>query len=153
VQILLISLAPVLMLASLWCLWRAVRLLIGWRPATASVVNSDYGEGQQQEDFWVRNSLMTTRGFSWRDGEDGRLIEDRIFFDDAAGMRHRVTVKRRVRRGWRPWSVYTIWYDPAAPGERVTAFGPGHWLLLALVWGACLAMLFVTGTQLAGAKG
>jgi hypothetical protein len=149
----LIFIAPCLMLASLWCLWRAWRLLSAWRPAVATVLNSDYDEGQQQEDFWIQNSLMTSRGFHWNDGEHGRMIEDRICFDDADGVRHRATVKRRVRRGWRPWSVYTVWYDPEAPDARVTAFGPGYWLLLALVWAACLAMLFAAGMRVAGKAG
>ena len=149
-QNLLIFLAPCLVVAMLWCLWRAWTMLSGWRPVTASVLNSDYDEGQQQEDFWIGNSLMTTRGFSFRDGEHQRLIEDRICFEDEEGVRHRASVKRRARRGWRPWSHYIVWYDPAAPAERVSAFGPGYWLLMALCWGVGLALVFVAGMGLTG---
>jgi hypothetical protein len=149
----LIVAAPCLALATLYCLWRAAHLFVTWRPAAASVVDSDYDEGQQQEDFWIGNSLLTSRGFSFRDGEHARLIEDRILFEDAHGERHCATVKRRVRRGWRPWSVYIVWYDPEAPGERVTVFGPGYWLLMAMVWGCLLALLFATGIRAAGVKG
>ena len=151
-ETLLILAAPCLALATLYCLWRAAHLFVTWRPAAASVADSDYDEGQQQEDFWIGNSLMTSRGFSFRDGEHARLIEDRILFEDADGERHRATVKRRVRRGWRPWSVYIIWYDPEAPDEKVTAFGPGYWLLMALVWAALLALLFAAGMRAAGVK-
>ena len=150
---LLVIAAPLLVLATFYCLWRAGRLFGGWRPAVANVLDSDYGEGQQSEDFWSFGfTAFTSRGWSWRDGEDGRLIEDRICFEDGDGNRHRATVQRRVRRGWRPSSVYTIWYDPENPA-RVTAFGPGHWLLLALVWAAMLATLLATGMQLAGKIG
>lgn len=97
-------------------------------------------------------TAFTARGWRWRDGEHGRLIEDRIVFEDADGARHRATIDRRVRRGWKPCSVYTVWYDPAAPDARVTSFGPGHWALLALVWGVGLAGLFGVGMQLAGVK-
>ena len=144
--------APCLMLAALYCLWRAAHMVMTWRPATANVVNSDYEEGQQQEDFWIGNSLLTSRGFSIRDGEHARLIEDRVVFEDADGERHRATVKRRVRRGWRPWSVYIVWYDPEAPAQRVTAFGPGYWALMALVWGLLLVVLFGAGMRMVGAK-
>jgi hypothetical protein len=147
---LLIVAAPVLMLAALYCLWRAVRMFAAWRPAVASVTRSDYDSGQQSEDFWSFGfTAFTSRGWSWRDGENGRLIEDEIFFEDGEGRRHRATVQRRVRRGWRPSSVYTIWYDPEDP-DRVTAFGPGYWVMLALVWAVMLGSLFSLGMRLAG---
>jgi hypothetical protein len=149
---LLILAAPALMLALLYCLWRAGHLLAAWRPAVASVTGSDYDRAQQSEDFWCFGfTLFTSRGWNWRDGEHGRLIEDEISFDDRTGQSHRATVQRRVRRGWRPSSVYTIWYDPEDPA-RVTAFGPFHWLMLALVWAVTLASLFNLGMTLAGKR-
>jgi hypothetical protein len=126
----LIVAAPLLALAALYCLWRAGHLLAAWRPAVANVMATDYDADQQSEDFWSFGfTLFTRRGWNWRDGRNGRLIEDRNLFEDAAGTRRRATVARRVRRGWHPSAVYTVWYDPNDPA-RVTAFGPGHWLLL-----------------------
>jgi hypothetical protein len=150
---LLIVAAPALALATLYCLWRAAHLVGSWRPAVASVTRSDYDAGQQSEDFWSFGfTLFTSRGWNWRDGKNGRLIEDDIQFEDGEGQPHRATIQRRVRRGWRPSSVYTVWYDPADPA-KVTAFGPGYWILLAFVWGASLACLFNLGTKLAGRIG
>jgi hypothetical protein len=146
----LIVAAPMLMLATLYCLWRAAHMLMTQRPAVANVMRSDYDQGQQLEDFWSFGfTAFTSRGWNWRDGEDGRLIEDQIMFEDGEGERHRATVQRRVRRGWRPDSVYTIWYDPNDPA-KVTSFGPGHWLLLAIVWAVALVSLFGVGLQIAG---
>jgi hypothetical protein len=147
---LIVIAVPVLVLALLYCGWRGARMLLGWRPATASVMNSDYDRLQQQDDFWSFGfTALTSRGWNWRDGEHGRLIEDQIVYDDADGAHHRATVQRRVRRGWRPWTVYTIWYDPADP-DKPTAFGPGHWFGLSLVWAVALVGLIGAGMQLAG---
>ena len=149
----LIVAAPMLMLATLYCLWRAAHMLMTLRPAVANVMRSDYDQGQQSEDFWSFGfTAFTSRGWNWRDGEDGRLIEDQIMFEDGDGERHRATVQRRVRRGWRPYSVYTIWYDPDEPA-KVTSFGPGYWVLLAFVWGVSLVSLFGFGLQMAGKTG
>lgn len=149
----LVVAAPMLMLATLYCLWRAAHMLMTFRPAVANVMRSDYDQGQQSEDFWSFGfTAFTSRGWNWRDGEDGRLIEDQIMFEDGDGERHRATVQRRVRRGWRPDGVYTIWYDPDEPA-RVTSFGPGHWLLLAVVWAVSLVGLFGFGLQIAGKTG
>ncbi len=41
----------------------------------------------------------------------------------------------------RPSAAYTVWYDPADPA-RVTAFGPGYWLMIALAFGVALVGLF-----------
>ena len=134
--------APCLMLAMLYCCWRAARLFGSRRPATATVRDSDYTEREREDDFWHFGFTPgTLRGWHWRDGEDARLIRDRIEFTDAAGESHRATVERRVRRGWRPSGAYTVWYDPADPA-RVTAFGPGHWLLIALALAVALVGVF-----------
>jgi hypothetical protein len=150
---LLILAAPLLVLAMLYCRWRAAHIFATLQPAVANVMRSDYDQSQQSEDFWSFGFTgLTSRGWNWRDGENGRLIEDEIFFEDNQGARHRATVQRRVRRGWRPNSVYTVWYDPEDPA-KVTAFGPGHWVMLTLVWGVMLATLFGLGLQLAGKAG
>ena len=152
-EIALILAVPAITLGVLYCLWRAWGLLSGWRPAVANVVDSDYDSPQQKEDFWSFGfTALTSRGWNWRDGENARLIEDRIVFEDGNGTRHRATVKRRVRRGWRPSAVYTVWYDPEDP-DRVTAFGPFYWLLMALVCGIMLVTVFSTGMSLAGKIG
>lgn len=145
----LILAAPMLLLASLYCLWRAVMLFRTWNPAAAIVWKSGYSELEREDDFWhFGATLGTIRGLNWRDGKNARWIEDEVQFTDAAGERRRAVVARRVSRGWRPDGVFTIWYDPAAPG-CVTAFGPGHWVMLAAVWAACLAFVFMAGMQLA----
>lgn len=142
--------APIVLLAMLYCLGRAIRVARAWTPTVATVWKSGYGEADQQDDFWHFGfTLGTRRGWSWRDGENARLIKDEIVFTDAAGQRHRALVERRVRRGWRPNNVYTVWYQPGRP-ERVTTFGPGYWLLMVAVFGCILVSLFTLGLQLAG---
>lgn len=146
---LLILAAPLLMLSLLYCGWRAARLFLTWNPAAATVSRSDYSSGEQQDDFWRGGpGVGSLRGLDWRDGEDSRLIEDEVSFTDSDGERRRAVVERRVAAGWRPDSVFTIWYDPADPARRVTAFGPGHWLGLALLFAGALAGLFSLGTRL-----
>jgi hypothetical protein len=141
--------APILLIAMLYCLWRAIHMFRAWCPAAATVWKSGYGELDQQDDFWHFGfTLGTRRGWNWRDGENARLIEDEIIFTDDKGTRHRAMVERRVRRGWRPSNVYTVWYDPARP-DGVTTFGPGYWLLMAAVCGCLLAGVFSIGMQLA----
>lgn len=149
---LLIIAAPLLALAALWCVWRAGHLLLSWRPASAQVSKSGYSDLDRQEDFWIRNPLLTTRGWNWSDGEDSRMIEDEIRFTDAGGTDRVATVRRRVIAGWRPDGLFIIWYDPAHP-ERVTAFGPFYWLAMALFWCGALALLFIYGANLTGGKG
>jgi len=142
VKDLIVLAAPCLMLAMLYCCWRAVGLFGGWRAATAIVRDSDYSEREREDDFWHFGSPFgTIRGWNWRDGENARLITDRIEFTDAEGEQRRATVERRVRRGWRPSGAYTVWYDPADPA-RVTAFGPGYWLMIALAFGVALVGVF-----------
>jgi hypothetical protein len=146
---LLILAAPLLMLALLYCGWRGVRLFLVWAPAAAVVVRSDYGELQQQDDFWsLGNPFGTLRGWNWRDGEHSRLIENLVEYRDADGTERRATIERRVRRGWRPSGVITIWYDPASP-TRATAFGPGQWLGLALLWACMLVSVIAVGMEVA----
>ena len=134
--------APCLMLAVLYCCWRAASLFGSRKPAIATVRDSDYSDTERRDDFWHFGfTLGTIRGWNWRDGQNARLISDQIDFTDAAGENHRATVQRRVRRGWRPSGAYTVWYDPNDPAQ-VTAFGPGHWLFIALVFGAALVSVF-----------
>lgn len=148
---LIILAAPLLMLALLFCGWRAGQLLLVWVPATAQVARGGYSELEQQDDFWHgANSLLTLRGYDARDGEGTRLIDDEVIFTGGNGEQRRARVQRRVARGWRPDGIFTIWYHPADPA-RVTAFGPGHWAMLSLFFAAALAALFAYGLQLAGA--
>lgn len=140
---------PCLVLTMLYCVWRAFDLVRNWTPTVATVSRSGYDELDQQDDFWHFNFVIgTRRGWNWRDGKNSRLIEDEIVFSEGNGHHHRALVERRVRRGWRPGNVYTIWYDPADP-DRVTAFGPGYWLLMALVWFVMLGGVFSVGMKLA----
>ena len=146
---LLIVAAPLLTLAMLFCGWQAVQRLLVWVPTTAQVARSGYSALEQQDDFWHGGSTLSTlRGVNLRDGEGDRLIEDEVIFTDADGERRRALVERRVPRGWRPDGLFTIWYHPADPA-RVTAFGPFHWALLALLCAGALAGLFAFGTELA----
>ena len=124
-----------------FCVWQAVRLLGGWKPASAQVWRSDYTEDQQREDFWCLGfTQFTSRGWNWRDGDDARLIEDEIVFTTDCGQQVRTLVERRVARGWRPSGVYTVWYDPADPC-RVTVLGPLYWMLMAALAVAGAVML------------
>jgi hypothetical protein len=145
---LLVIAAPLLMLAFLYCGWRATRLLLGWRPAAATVWRGDCGELDQLEDFWIKSDMLTTRGWSPFDGEGQREIEEIVTFEDSEGTSHRAPVRRHVQQGWRPDSVYTIWYDPADP-RRATAFGPGSWAVGALLAAAALGWIFARGPELA----
>ena len=139
---------PCLVLAMLYCVWRAATLFQTWKPTVATVAKSGYGELDQNDDFWhIGLTIATRSGWNWRDGENARLIEDENTFTDDGGHHHRALIQRRVRRGWRPDNVYTIWYDPACP-ERVTAFGPGYWLLMAVVWFVVLGSVFSVGMKL-----
>jgi hypothetical protein len=116
-----------------FCVWQALRLIGGWRPATARVLRSDYTEAQQREDFWSFGMTMfTSRGWNWRDGEDSRLIEDDVEFTTADGHMQRAVVRRQVHRGWRPSLYYPVWYDTADPA-RVTVLGPWFWGLMAVL--------------------
>jgi hypothetical protein len=131
--------APLLMLGLLYCCWRAFSLFRNWLPAAATVCQSDYSEFQQSDDFWhFGGTIGTARGFRWGDAEDSRLIEDAVMFDDADGKRQHARVKRQVHRGWRPSSVYTIWY------------GPGHWLLTAGALGCSLGAIFLSILKMSG---
>ena len=145
---LLTAAAPLLMLALLYCGWRAGRLLLSWAPATATVWRSDYSELERQEDFWTQDDCRTARGWNLEDSADHREIDEIVTFEDRDGRRHRANVRRQVRRGWRPDGIYTIWYDPADP-RRVAASGPASWLLAALLAGAALAWLFTAGAAMA----
>lgn len=137
------------MLAMLYCCWRAMTVLSTRRAAVAVVRDSDYGERERRDDFWHFGfTIGTLRGWNWRDGDDARLIRDDIEFTDARGATHRATVERRVRRGWRPSDAYVVWYDPADPA-RVTAFGPGYWLMIALTFAVSLAGVFSVCIRLA----
>ena len=112
-------------------LWRIARLLGGWSPAVAHVERSDYTENQQWEDRWLFNApMMTSRGWNWRDGEDERLIEEDIVYTLADGTQHRAIIERRVARGWRPSTVYTVWVSNDDP-NRVTVRGPLYWSMVA----------------------
>ena len=113
-------------------LWRMVAMLGSWCPTVANVTKSDYTANQQWEDRWLGNSMMTSRGFNWRDGEDTRLIGDEIVYTPADGRLRHGLVERWVWRGWQPSGVYTVWYDESDP-DRVTARGPLHWFGLAIV--------------------
>ena len=141
--------APLLMLACLYCGWRALRLLATWRPATARVVRGGYSELDQLEDFWIRPDHLTSRGWSMFEAEDHREIEDMVEFEDAQGRRYRSSITRQVRQGWRPDSLYIIWYDPKDP-HQATAYGPGGWAVAAIAAGATLAWLFMSAVQLTG---
>ena len=139
---LLVIAAPLLMLVLLYCGWRAWHLLLNWRAATAGVRKGGYSELDQLEDFWIKDDRFTTMGWRPLGGENSRLVEDEVSFVDREGRRHRATVSRYVQQGWRPDSIYTIWYDPDDP-SKATAFGPGIWAGGALASAGALAWLFM----------
>ena len=139
--------APLLTLACLYFLWKALRMFRTWAPAAATVWRSDYSEIDRIDDAWHSTPFGTARGWELGDSEDSRLINDLVLFTDADGHSIRTNIERRVARGWRPDSVFTIWYDPTDP-HRATVHGPGSWLGLALVCAATLAALFALGAGL-----
>jgi hypothetical protein len=137
---------PVLVLGILYCAYRAVTLFTAWRPAAAVVWSSDYTEDQQRDDFW---GFGFRRGWRLTDGDNSRLIEETVHYQDEDGERHAAEVKRYVRRGWRPDGAHVIWYDRANP-DSATAIGPGHWLFIALALGVALVMLINAAMQIHG---
>lgn len=129
-----------------YSVWQVMRLLGGWKPAVARVWRSDYTEDQQREDRWSLGfTMLTSRGYNWRDGDHGREIEDEILFTPDDGRERRALVTRQVHRGWKPSGHYTIWYDCADP-DNVTAYGPWYWGLMAVL---SVVMLCVLGNTLA----
>ena len=138
--------APALVLGLLYCGWRALRLLTGWRPAAAAELWSDYSELEQSDDRW---GWGTRRGWHpFTDGDESRTIESTVAFEDASGERHRAQVRRYVRRGRRPDGAFVIWYDPSDP-TRATSFGPLYWLLSAACLACALWTLLDAGMKLA----
>ncbi|MES2097737.1 MAG: hypothetical protein V4459_13340 [Pseudomonadota bacterium] len=129
--------APALMLGILYCLYRAVTLFAAWRPAAALVWSTDYSDAQQSDDRW---GLGLKRGWRLTDGNNSRLVEETVHYQDENGERRVAEVKRYVRRGWRPDGAHIIWYDTADP-DKATAIGPGHWLLIAFALGVALVVL------------
>ena len=144
-QTLLVMAVPALVLGILGCGWRAFELLSAWRPATATVLTNDYDEAQQQDDRW---GMGTLRG--WHplvDGRGARMIEETVRFDDQVGARHVAQIRRRVLAGRRPDDIHRVWYHKA-DAQRVTAFGPGYWLMTAVMLALALATIVNAGLQL-----
>jgi hypothetical protein len=137
---------PALVLAILYCVYRAVTLLTTWRPAAAVVWGSDYTETEQADDFW---GFGFQRGWRLTDSDESRLIEETVHYQDEDGERRVASVNRYVRRGWQPDGAHVIWYDTADP-NRATAFGPGYWLITAIALGVVLALLINAAIQLRG---
>lgn len=131
-----------LTLASLACLWRAAHMFMSWNIVVGAVRRSGYSEIDQQADYWA------TAGQPDLVNDLPRLTEDDVGFTDAAGERRVASVRRLVGRGGRPSSVISLWYDPA-DAQRVTAFGPGSWLLAALACGGAVAGLLRLGLLIA----
>lgn len=129
---------PLLVLGTLYCLYRAVTLFIAWRPAAAMVRATDYGEVDQVADRWNWGVLH-----DWRliDGEDVKRIDETVSYQDENGDHHVAAISRYVQRGARPDTTHLIWYDCANPGHA-TAFGPGFWLMIALGLVGALVLLF-----------
>jgi hypothetical protein len=136
--------APALMLGFLYCLYRAGTMWSGWRPAAAVVWSTDYTEDQQWDDRW---GLGLVRGWRFGDGDHQRLIEEVVHYQDEDGNRHTAELKRYVQQGRQPDGAHVIWYDTANP-EKVSASGPGSWLLCAAAVAAMLIGLINLGMQL-----
>lgn len=122
-------------------LWRALRLLGGWRPAVANVWQSDYDEAERARDRASFSSMARTTSWTNDDDDDvvsQRTITEAIVYTTADGEEHRGEVKRRVVRGSQPSTVYTVWYEEADP-DNVTANGPWYWFMLVLGGAAMMA--------------
>lgn len=138
---------PALVLGIFYCLYRAATLFAGWRPAAAVVWSTDYSEAQRFDDRW---GMGLKRGWHpFTDGEHSRLVGETVHYRDEHGERHVAEVRRRVRRGRRPDGAHVIWYDTANP-DNATAFGPAHWLGIALSLGLALVMLINAAMHVRG---
>lgn len=134
-----------LVLGLCWCLYRAATLLSGWQVAVAHVWKGGYSDLERFDDFvHLQQSLGTLRGWNWRDGEGKRWIEDEVVFETPDGQRVHAMVGRQVQRSWRPSGVFRVWYD-RNDLQRVTAYGPGYWLLMAALTLAALVFVFAWG--------
>lgn len=130
-----------LVLGLCWCLYRTITLLLGWQVAVAHVRRGGYSDLERLDDLvHMQQSIGTLRGFDIRDGEGKRWIEDEVVFQTPEGARIHAMVGRQVQRSWKPASVFRIWYRRDDP-QRVTAYGPGYWFLMALL---TLAVLYAT---------
>lgn len=130
-----------LVLGLCWCLYRTITLLLGWQVALAHVWRGGYSDLERLDDLvHMQQSIGTLRGFDIRDGEGKRWIEDEVVFQTPEGARIHAMVGRQVQRSWKPASVFRIWYRRDDP-QRVTAYGPGYWFLMALL---TLAVLYAT---------
>ena len=130
-----------LVLGPCWCLWRAATIFTGWQLAVAQVWRGGYSDLERLDDFaHMQQSIGTLRGFDIRDGDGKRWIEDEVVFETTEGERIHAMVGRQVQRSWKPSGVFCVWYDRNNP-QRVTAYGPGYWSLMALL---TLAALFAT---------
>lgn len=134
-----------LMLGLCLCLYRFATLLTGWQVAIAQVWRGGYRDLERLDDLaHMQQSLGTLRGWNWRDGEGKRWIEDEVVFQTPEGDRIHAMVGRQVQRSWKPASVFRVWYDRANP-QNVTAYGPGYWLLMAILTIAALHAAFAWG--------
>jgi len=146
---LVIIAAPLLMLWLLYCLWRAQHLLRTWCPAAAIVWKTDYSDTERADDCNFQAMLGLPL---LRIDPVGRMTVDDVLFTDLDGVQRKVAVQHRVARGTDRQSARTIWYDPADPQRRVTADGPGRWLMRALKCGLVLAAMLSWGPLLLGEK-
>ncbi|MFY8195946.1 hypothetical protein [Novosphingobium sp. B1] len=134
-----------LVLGLCWCLYRSATLLRGWQVAVAHVWRGGYSDLERLDDLaHMQQSIGTLRGFDIRDGEGKRWIEDEVVFETPEGQRIHALVGRQVQRSWRPSGVFRVWYDRTDP-QRVTAYGPGYWFMMALLTVAALAFVFAWG--------
>lgn len=134
-----------LVLGLCWCLCRSATLLRGWQVAVAHVWRGGYSDLERLDDLvHMQQSIGTLRGFDIRDGEGKRWIEDEVVFETPEGQRIHALVGRQVQRSWRPSGVFRVWYDRTDP-QRVTAYGPGYWFMMALLTLAALAFVFAWG--------
>ena len=140
---LVIVAAPLLMLWLLYCLWRAQHVLRTWCPAAATVWKSDYSDTERADDRMM-GVMMGLPIHPIR-----RLTIDDVVFTDEQGVQRKVGLQHRVARGTERESVRTIWYHPADP-QRVTAHGPGRWLIRALKSAVVLGAIFYWGPLLVG---
>lgn len=124
-------------LVMLFALAQVIDLMTGWHACMAQVRASDYTEQQQWEDRWLPR-MASSRGFNWRDGEDERLIDETIAYTTLDGIEYVTTIERQVVAGWRPDSVYTIWYKDSDP-ERITLRGPLTWIAVMIAGVAMMA--------------
>ena len=105
-----------------------------YMPVLANLVRSDYSVTERHYD---------KLGTEFSDGISKlKLVTMRMEFTTAKGQEVRASHKRWTVPGDMQKSCYSLWYNCDDP-EKTTAYGPGTWLLVAMVSACLMVTLFL----------